>query len=69
MKPWNPAHFGEVPRQMEPTGQLTIFWEDSLEPPDPDDCKTLEEYYRLWSKWLKQNSWYKQNSPKRKPKG
>lgn len=58
MKPWNPRHFGEVPRKQEPTGQMTIFWEDSQEPPEPDDYRSLAEYEQAWQRWLKENSWY-----------
>lgn len=61
MTPWNPAHFGAVPHKAEPTGQLTIFWEDSLEPPDPDDYRSPVDYETAWAQWLKQNPWYGEN--------
>lgn len=47
---WNPAHFGDVPRIIE-GDQLTIFYDDSHEPPDPDDYTTVEDYERAWAKW------------------
>lgn len=63
MTPWNPAHFGEVPRRCEDNGQMTIFWEDSLEPPDPDDYSAIAEYERAWQRWLESNQWYLENLP------
>ncbi|MEH1981405.1 MAG: Arm DNA-binding domain-containing protein [Nostoc sp.] len=48
---WNPAHFGEVPRKQDSDGQLTIFYDDSEEPPDPDDYLNLEEYEQAWREW------------------
>ncbi|MHC5717646.1 MAG: hypothetical protein ACYTX0_37465, partial [Nostoc sp.] len=39
---WNPADFGEVPFKSD-NGQLTIFYDDSQEPPDPDDYQTLND--------------------------
>ncbi|MEH2258315.1 hypothetical protein [Nostoc sp.] len=32
-------------------GQLTIFYDDSDEPPDPDDFLNLTEYKQAWSDW------------------
>ena len=43
--------FTDPPRQIEPDGQLLIFWVDE-EPPDPDDFKSLREYenqYKIWA--------------------
>lgn len=51
LTPWNPAHFGHVDFQKEPDGQLTIFFEDSHEPPDPDDFASLEAYKIAWITW------------------
>lgn len=48
---WNPAHFGETPRQVDPDGQLSIFWDNSAEPPDPDDYPSLEAYEQAWQAW------------------
>ncbi|MFN6485982.1 MULTISPECIES: DUF4102 domain-containing protein [unclassified Nostoc] len=48
---WNPADFGEVPRKAGDDGQLTIFYEVSHEPPDPDDFKNLDDYYQAWVEW------------------
>ncbi|MGV0102516.1 AP2/ERF domain-containing protein [Nostoc sp. DSM 114160] len=48
---WNPAHFGEVPRKLSDNGQLTIFFDDSDEPPDPDDFKNLDDYEQAWGDW------------------
>ncbi|WP_375471059.1 DUF4102 domain-containing protein [uncultured Nostoc sp.] len=55
---WNPAHFGEVPRKLSDNGQLTIFFDDSEEPPDPDDYLNLDDYElnlddyeQAWEQW------------------
>ena len=48
---WNPAHFGEVPRKLDADGQLTIFYDDSEEPPDPDDYKNRDDYEKAWAEW------------------
>ncbi|WP_445631565.1 hypothetical protein [Nostoc sp. DSM 114167] len=48
---WNPADFGEVPRKLSDNGQLTIFFDDSDEPPDPDDFKNLDDYEQAWEQW------------------
>nr|WP_322714199.1 hypothetical protein [Nostoc sp. ChiSLP03a]MDZ8215424.1 hypothetical protein [Nostoc sp. ChiSLP03a] len=48
---WNPAHFGEVPHQVSDNGQLTIFYDDIEEPPDPDDFLNLTEFEQAWSDW------------------
>ncbi|MBN3875260.1 hypothetical protein [Nostoc sp. JL23] len=48
---WNPADFGEVPHQIEASGQATIFYDDSNEPPDPDDFDTVEEFEKAWKQW------------------
>lgn len=40
---WNPAHFGEMPRKLDSEGNPMIFWDDSIEPPEPDDYDTLAE--------------------------
>ncbi|MGB6296551.1 MAG: DNA N-6-adenine-methyltransferase [Rivularia sp. (in: cyanobacteria)] len=48
---WNPAHFGEVPRQIDANGNPTIFFDESIEPPEPDDFESLEEYEEAWHKW------------------
>jgi hypothetical protein len=53
---WNPAHFGEMPRQLDSEGNPMIFWDDSIEPPEPDDYDTLAEYEEAWEKWEKENS-------------
>jgi phage N-6-adenine-methyltransferase len=53
---WNPAHFGETPRKVDADGNLTIFWDESIEPPEPDDFKSLEEYEEAWHKWETGNS-------------
>ncbi|MBN4004760.1 hypothetical protein [Nostoc sp. LPT] len=47
---WKEADFGEVPHQSD-NGQLTIFYDDSDEPPDPDDFLNLTEYKQAWSDW------------------
>lgn len=53
---WNPAHFGEMPRQLDSEGNPTIFWDQSIEPPEPDDYDTLAEYEEAWHKWEQENS-------------
>ncbi|MFN6438806.1 MAG: DUF4102 domain-containing protein [Nostoc sp. DedSLP01] len=47
---WNPADFGEVPRKAD-GDQLTIFYDDSHEPPDPDDYQNLDDYNEAWRQW------------------
>ena len=47
---WNPSDFGEVPYKCD-DGQLTIFWKDSHEPPDPDDYQTIAQYEKAWQDW------------------
>ncbi|MEH1861438.1 MAG: DUF4102 domain-containing protein [Nostoc sp.] len=48
---WSPADFGEVPHQVSDNGQLTIFFDDSDEPPDPDDYLNLDDYSLAWAEW------------------
>jgi hypothetical protein len=48
---WNPADFGEVPHQVSENGQLTIFFDDIHEPPDPDDYQNLNDYHQAWAEW------------------
>jgi len=48
---WNPDDFGEVPHQVTDNGQVTIFYDESLEPPDPDDYLNLDDYEQAWRKW------------------
>ncbi|MBN3959243.1 DUF4102 domain-containing protein [Nostoc sp. NMS8] len=48
---WNPADFGEVAHKLDDDGQLTIFFDDSDEPPDPDDYKNLNDYHQAWAEW------------------
>lgn len=47
---WNPEDFGEVPFKSE-ADQLTIFYDDSHEPPEPDDFNSIEEFEKAWSTW------------------
>ncbi len=47
---WNPADFGEVPH-LSDNGQLTIFYDESLEPPDPDDFSNKTEFEQAWEQW------------------
>jgi len=35
----------------DPNGQLTLIYDDSHEPPDPDDYPNLEAYHQAWEKW------------------
>ena len=48
---WNPKHFGETPRVAEENGQLSIFFDTSHEPPEPDDYPDLESYEQAWEQW------------------
>ncbi|AVH73827.1 DUF4102 domain-containing protein [Nostoc sp. 'Lobaria pulmonaria (5183) cyanobiont'] len=48
---WNPAHFGEVVRKVEDNGQISVFYDDSDEPPDPDDYLNLDDYEQAWREW------------------
>ncbi len=48
---WNPADFGEVPHKVAEDGQLTIFYDDSHKPPDPDDYENANDYHRAWADW------------------
>ena len=43
----------EPPRQVEPNGQLSLFFDNSEEPPDPDDFGTLDEYHQQHEIWAK----------------
>ncbi len=51
LTPWNPDHFGHTDFQKESDGQLTIFFEDSHEPPDPDDFASIADYEIAWTEW------------------
>ena len=53
---WNPSHFGEIPRKLDSKGNPTIFWDESIEPPEPDDFESLPEYEKAWHKWETENS-------------
>ncbi|MBD2492621.1 hypothetical protein [Aulosira sp. FACHB-615] len=48
---WNPAHFGDAPRVIEESGQVSVFFDPNLEPPDPDDYRSLQEYEQAWQEW------------------
>lgn len=48
---WNPDHFGHTDFQKENDGQLTIFFEDTNEPPDPDDFASIADYEIAWDNW------------------
>lgn len=48
---WKEADFGEVPRKLDDDGQLSIFYDDSHEPPDPDDYQSLDDYDQAWADW------------------
>jgi len=47
---WDADDFGDTPRKVDGI-QLTIFYDDSHEPPDPDDYSTLADYEWAFSKW------------------
>jgi hypothetical protein len=48
---WNSDDFGECPRKVASDGQLEIFFDDSNEPPDPDDYSSLADYELAWQQW------------------
>lgn len=48
---WNPAHFGEIDPQAEPTGQLLLTFYDPAKPPDPDDFPQQADYLQAWANW------------------
>ncbi|MGV0102237.1 hypothetical protein NSTCB13_00753 [Nostoc sp. DSM 114160] len=48
---WNPADFTEAPRLVDDGGQVSVFYDESLEPPDPDDYENLNAYEQAWSDW------------------
>jgi hypothetical protein len=57
---WNPAHFGESPlmslelllsRFLRDGDQLTIFFDESDEPPLPEEFITLHEFEKAWKLW------------------
>lgn len=37
--------------KVELNGQLTLFYDETEEPPEPDDYPTLADYYRAWIEW------------------
>ena len=41
----------EPPRQVEPNGQLSLFFDNSEEPPDPDDFESMTAYIDAWRSW------------------
>lgn len=43
----------DPPRLIEPDGQLSLFFDNSEEPPDPDDFKSLDEYHQQHEIWAK----------------
>ncbi|MCY7382519.1 MAG: hypothetical protein LH628_08065 [Microcoleus sp. CAN_BIN18] len=53
---WNPADFGEVLHKVEASGQLNLLeWEDTNEPPDPDDYGSIEDFRRAYDIWDLEN--------------
>lgn len=48
---WNPAYFGDTPRLIEQSGQMSIFFDPAIEPPLPEECRSLEEFNRLYHQW------------------
>ncbi|OUL36366.1 hypothetical protein BV372_08080 [Nostoc sp. T09] len=41
------------PGQVEESGQISLLYDDSQEPPDPDDYPTHQEYESAWNEWEK----------------
>jgi hypothetical protein len=52
---WDDADFGEVPHQIEASGQSTIFYDDSVEPPAPDKYATIPDYEQAHAQWVIKN--------------
>ena len=50
---WNRVPKGETPRKVDLNGNPTIFWDESIEPPEPDDFESSEEYEKAWQRWKK----------------
>ncbi|MEA5579540.1 hypothetical protein [Anabaena sp. UHCC 0451] len=44
---------------IDQSGQTSLFYDDSQEPPDPDDYPDQENYDRAWSDWEKLHSDFK----------
>ena len=40
---------------VESSGQTTLFYDDSQEPPDPDDYRSIENYEAAFRKWRSHN--------------
>jgi hypothetical protein len=50
---WNPAEFGEVLHQAEPSGQLNLLKWDVSEPPEPDDYEgDMFAFQAAYDRWL-----------------
>jgi hypothetical protein len=50
---WNPAEFGEVLHQAEPSGQLDLLKWDVNEPPEPDDYEgDMFAFHAAYDRWL-----------------
>ncbi|MEG4066239.1 hypothetical protein QUA42_02605 [Microcoleus sp. Pol11C2] len=50
---WNNAEFGEVLHAAEPSGQLNLLeWEDTNEPPEPDDYPSIADFDAAYDRWL-----------------
>jgi phage N-6-adenine-methyltransferase len=47
---WNPDDFGHLPC-MADGDQLTIFYDDTHEPPDCDDYPNIPAYEQAWGEW------------------
>ena len=45
-----------MPRQLDSESNPMIFWDDSIEPPEPDYYDTLAEYEEAWGEWEKEYS-------------
>jgi len=45
----------DVNPKPDASGQLTLFYDDSQEPPDPDDFPLLDDYRSAWDRWYKAN--------------
>lgn len=56
---WNPLYFSPINKhQIQPDGQLTIFFDSSQEPPEPDDFKSLAEFEEAWQQWEREQEKY-----------
>lgn len=49
---WNPQNLGETPREKDEMGDPLIFFDTTVEPPQPEDYATIEEFETAWDRWV-----------------